>query len=63
MLIVAYLLAVFAAAGYWTYRAVAAPPRPTPDPAGYVCTDSGVVPFRDGRVHGAISAAECHKLP
>ncbi len=56
-LIVAYVLALFAVAGYFTYRAVASP---TPDPPGYVCSDSGVVPFRDGRIHGAISAAECH---
>lgn len=55
-LIAAYLLAVIVACGYWTYRAVAAV-APTPDPPGYVCTDSGVIRTPTG----AISAAECHR--
>lgn len=49
-LIVAYVVVLLGACGYWTYKAVAAPP-------GIVCTDSGIIYTPTG----AISAAECHR--
>jgi hypothetical protein len=50
------VIAVFGIAGYFISRAFGGV-KPTPDPAGFVCTDSGVIPT----AHGAISAAECHR--
>ena len=50
--------AFWSAVGYGISLALAAGPQP--DPPGYVCSDSGVIPFRERGIHGAISAAECH---